>query len=121
MKRESVRRDHVTRGGAVGGGGLCAGCTGKSEVSPASAGMETETEPTSTGETDTTYEARIEPTGCLTLEEVPETWMAVTGPWTDVAVALGQREGFELAGWYPPAYFFDRQRVADIVDGVFSS
>ncbi|WP_276255933.1 ABC transporter substrate-binding protein [Halomontanus rarus] len=118
MERESTRhgdptrRDYVKCGGTIVGGGLLAGCTAGSEDSPASAEAGMETEPTSTGETDTTYEACIEPAGCLTLEEAPETWMALTGPWADMAIALGQREGFEPAGWYPPAYFFDRVGVS---------
>lgn len=111
---ESTRRDFVAYGGAVVGGGLLAGCTGSSDPdggdSGDAEGTETETpadeetttdevteteetaagERTETGE-PTAYEACIEPVGCLTFEEAPETYAVYNGAWADEAFALGQQ------------------------------
>ncbi|MFC6723360.1 ABC transporter substrate-binding protein [Halobium palmae] len=104
-----TRRNYVKYGGAVVGGGLLTGCASDD----ASVTSTTESAGPTTGETATnaSYEACIEPVGCLTFEAVPETWMAITGPWADMAIALGRRDGFQPAGWYGPSYFFDRVGV----------
>ncbi|MFD1643788.1 ABC transporter substrate-binding protein [Halohasta litorea] len=104
-QEKPTRRDYVKYGGAVVGGSLLVGCTGETS-------QESTTEAdTSTGG-DTSYEACIEPVGCQTFETVPETWMAITGPWADMAIALGQRDGFLPAGFYPPAYFYEQVGVS---------
>ncbi|WP_231187466.1 ABC transporter substrate-binding protein [Haladaptatus sp. DYF46] len=107
-----TRRDYVKFGGAVVGGGLLAGCSGKRDSGPTDSAITTatpaDTDTETSTEKDSSYEACIEPVGCLTFEEPPETWMAITGPWADMALALGQRDGFQPAGWYGPSYFFDR-------------
>lgn len=109
---ERTRREYVKYGGAVIGGGFLAGCSANTEsdstTTEPSTETATESRTASPTETDTSYEACIEPTGCLTFEEVPETWMAITGPWADMAIALGQRDGFKPGGFYPPSYFFEQ-------------
>lgn len=103
-----TRRDYVKYGGAIVGGGLLAGCTSDSESNPAESGDSARsTAALSDDETDTSYEACIEPAGCLTFEEAPETWLAYNGGWADMAFALGQRGGFLTAGNMVPGFFFD--------------
>jgi len=108
-----TRREYVKYGGAVIGGGLLAGCAGQSGsgTSPESTNTDAETE-TTTGEAETqagsnSYEACIEPAGCLTFEEVPETYVVYNGGWADMAFALGQRDGFITAGNMIPGFFFE--------------
>lgn len=103
-----TRRDYVKYSGAIVGGGLLAGCTGNSESNPAESGdSASDTTTKSDNETGPSYKACIEPTGCLTFEAVPETWLAYNGGWADMAFALGQREGFLTAGNMIPGFFFD--------------
>ncbi|WP_231186829.1 ABC transporter substrate-binding protein [Haladaptatus sp. DYF46] len=117
---EPTRRDYVKYGGAVVGGGLLAGCSANTEsdstTTEPSAETETESGTASSTETNTPYETCIEPVGCLTFEEVPETWMALSGPWADMAIALGQRDGFKPAGWYAPGYFYEQVGVEWLTD-----
>lgn len=108
-----TRRQYVQYGSTLVGATVLAGCTGASDTGGTGTEPEETTEPPSTAtETSNAYEVCIEPTGCLTFEEPPETWMALGGPWADMAIALGQRDGFQPAGWYPPGYFFDRVGVS---------
>ncbi|MEY7849966.1 ABC transporter substrate-binding protein [Natrarchaeobius sp. A-rgal3] len=90
-----TRRKCVRYGGTVLGGGLLAGCTDGESRSVDE-------------QTDRSDEACIEPVGCRTFEEVPKTWMAPVGTWADMAIALGQRDGFLPAGWYAPSYLYER-------------
>lgn len=99
---EPTRREFVTYGSTAAGAGLLAGC---SEL----AGQDDSADGT---DSHGLYEACIEPVGCLSLETVPENWMALTGPWADMAISLGQRDGFQPAGWYPQPYFYDRVGVS---------
>ncbi|MFB6227452.1 MAG: ABC transporter substrate-binding protein [Halobacteriales archaeon] len=66
-------------------------------------------DPASTDATEIpgSYEACIEPAGCLTFESVPETYVVYNGGWADMAFALGQREGFLTAGNMIPGFFFE--------------
>jgi len=104
-----TRRETIKYGGAVVSGGLLAGCTGQSGDG-SGAGGETATEENEDGTPteDTSYEACIEPAGCLTFEEVPETYAVYNGGWADMAFALGQRDGFLTAGNMIPGFFFER-------------
>ncbi|MFC6837980.1 ABC transporter substrate-binding protein [Halomarina ordinaria] len=103
-----TRREYVKYGGAVVGGGLLAGCVGQSDGgdTPEATSNETEAETETTTE-DTSYEACIEPVGCQTFEEVPETYLVYNGGWADMAFALGQRDGFITAGNMIPAFLFE--------------
>ena len=75
-----TRRDTIKYGGAVVGGGLLAGCTDSSESdSTGDGGNNDGTTSGTVDETENSYEACIEPAGCLTLEEIPDTWLAYNG------------------------------------------
>jgi iron complex transport system substrate-binding protein len=98
-----TRRDAVRYGGALAVGAGLAGCIGgdsgaDGENAAGDGGTPTE---------DASYEACIEPAGCLTFEEVPETWLCYNGAWADMAFALGQRDTFITAGNMIPGYFFE--------------
>ncbi|SEL33556.1 ABC transporter substrate-binding protein [Haloferax larsenii] len=106
-----TRRDYVKHGGAIITGGLLAGClTGaKSESTPTTTSSDTVTDSNSTQTTavDTSYEACLEPVGCLRFEEVPETYIVNNGEWADMAFALGQREGFLTSANMIPGFLFE--------------
>jgi len=109
-----TRREYVKYGGAVIGGGLLAGCTGDegagSESEPTSTATESDSSQeaeTPTEEAPATYEACIEPSGCLSFEEVPETYVVYNGGWADMAFVLGQRDGFIGAGNMIPSFLFE--------------
>jgi hypothetical protein len=80
-----ARRDYLTSGRAVIGGCLLAGCAGDSSPGSGETPDATETESSTRTEsdtetaaptvTDTADEACIEPAGCITFEEVPETYL----------------------------------------------
>ncbi|VTT86254.1 hypothetical protein DM2_2292 [Halorubrum sp. DM2] len=109
-----TRRDTIKYGGSAIGASLLAGCSGDSGSDAASEDTQTETN-TSTEETkpdDESYSVTMEPVGTVEFESVPETWMAITGPWADMAIALGQRDGFLPAGFYPPGYLYERVGVS---------
>jgi len=117
----STRRDTIKYGGTLATVGLLAGCTGSdgggTESTEATSGDGDDSgESTAKSETDeseddepesTSYEACIEPAGCLTFEEVPETYAVYNGGWADMAFALSQREGFLTAGNMIPGFFFE--------------
>jgi iron complex transport system substrate-binding protein len=126
-----TRRDYLTYGGAVVGGGLLAGCAGQGDSGADGAedrgntvteGTDSGDEPTETDDgedgsteepetetgSDPPYEACIEPTGCVTFEEVPETYVVYNAGWADMAFALGQQDGLLAASgftWFPPYVF----------------
>ena len=103
-----TRRDAIKYGGAVVGGGLFAGCTGDSSDGSGAGGESAADDgDDGTPTENTSYEACIEPAGCLTFEEAPETWLCYNGGWADMAFALGQREGFITAGNMIPGFFFE--------------
>ncbi|WP_207592382.1 ABC transporter substrate-binding protein [Halomontanus rarus] len=107
-----TRREYVTYGGAVVGGGLLAGCTGGGESESVSTETETETETeTRTGTpresesttesetpTDEPYSVTMEPVGTVEFDDVPETWVPYTGDYADMGVALGQGDGLAAIG-----------------------
>jgi iron complex transport system substrate-binding protein len=97
-----TRRRTITTGGAMLAGGLLAGCAGSSDPD-SQAGTPTDGTPTGAG----TYEACIEPAGCLSLKEPPQTYLTYNGGWADMAFALGQRDGFITAGNMIPGFFFE--------------
>lgn len=84
-----TRRDCVRYGGSILAGGLLAGCSGNSDQ-PASRADES---PTATGapttSEDGSYTVSIAPTGDVTFDEVPATWVAENASWADMGVALG--------------------------------
>jgi len=120
-ERSQWRRTVLAGIGTTVGGGLLAGCVGgggdgdngSGDVSRDSQdggdGVGGHDASDSDGSTDGdgTYEACIEPSGCLPFESVPETWLVYNGAWADMAFALGQRDGFLTAGNMIPAFFFE--------------
>jgi len=106
-----TRRECVKYGGAVVTGGLLAGCTGATDSSATETTQppteETTSESQATTETTDSYEACIEPAGCLTFDSVPETYAVYNGGWADMAFALGRLDGFLTAGNMIPAFFFE--------------
>ncbi|ELY98724.1 hypothetical protein C480_20884, partial [Natrialba aegyptia DSM 13077] len=92
-----TRRDALKYGGTLVTGSVLAGCSnliGRDDDSQQS-------------ESGRSYEACIEPTGCLSFEEVPERYAVYNGGWADMAFALGQREGFLTAGNMIPEFLFE--------------
>jgi iron complex transport system substrate-binding protein len=125
--KSPTRREYLKYGGAVVGGGLLAGCVGQTDsgtTSPdtdtpddttASAATATDSTPKPTESASTTesgpYEVCMEPTGCAAFEQVPERWYSLTGPWADMAVALGQADG-ATAMLNTPTFYFDAVDVS---------
>ncbi|WP_424018351.1 ABC transporter substrate-binding protein [Halorientalis pallida] len=95
--RQRVNRRRVLASASAALGGAVAGC---SDLMGAGGGGT----PT---ESKGSYEACIVPSGCVSFEEVPETWMVYNGGWADMAFALGQRDGFLTAGNMIPGFFFE--------------
>ena len=114
-----TRRDYLKYGLAVGTGGLLAGCTGgdsaettePTDPGPATTtptetvtqtatdtGAETTTETATQTSTDTPYTVSMAPAGEVTFESIPETWVAYSGDYADMAVALGQADGITGIG-----------------------
>lgn len=115
-----TRREYLTYGGAVLGGGLLAGCTGTSGPGSGSTPTETETETgtsTPTATEDPGYSVSIEPVGEVTFESVPRTWLANNGSWADMGIALGQEppKGVWLPSRYHTHYYDEIPGVS--VDG----
>jgi iron complex transport system substrate-binding protein len=108
---QQTRRDVLTGSSALIAGGLLAGCTGSSGDENTTTETATDGQTTTGGDetatTPSSYEACIEPAGCLTFESVPESWLVYNGGWADMAFALGQRDGFLAAGNMIPSFFFD--------------
>jgi iron complex transport system substrate-binding protein len=85
---DRTRREYVKYGGAVVAGGLLAGCAGASE----------DATPTATVDDDTGYTVSMAPVGEVAFDAVPETWLAYTGDYADMGVALGHGDGLAAIG-----------------------
>ncbi|WP_323174195.1 ABC transporter substrate-binding protein [Natrialba sp. PRR66] len=92
-----TRRDALKYGGTLVTGSVLAGCSDL-------IGRDDDPQQSESGRS---YEACIEPTGCLSFEEVPERYAVYNGGWADMAFALGQREGFLTAGNMIPEFLFE--------------
>jgi len=93
--RGPTRRDYLTYGGAVVGGGLLAGCTGGSDGESTPEAGEATNEPGTTNETepaaeDTGYSVTMSPVGEVEFDSVPETAVTFDDVWIDHMVSLGQ-------------------------------
>jgi len=120
-----TRREYVKYGGAVAVGGMLAGCAGQSgEESTPGDTTETDTSAESTQE-DTTYEACIEPNGCYTFDEVPESIVTYEQDVTDMLIALDRTDELvatAVPDRYPTGFIdqlpdvsFDPESVEDAV------
>ncbi|TKX57344.1 ABC transporter substrate-binding protein [Halorubrum sp. SS7] len=113
------RRDYVKYGGAVVGGGLLAGCAGRSKSgsTPDSNGTETgstnETgSSTDDGSADTaedgSYSVEMFPVGEVEFESVPEAVTTYNMGWADMVVSLGQADKLQTNRLSAPTLFYDR-------------
>ncbi len=107
-----TRRDYLTYGGAVLGGGLLAGCTGDSvggSGTDRSTTTTTETPTATTTTEDTAYSVTLEPAGEVSFPAVPETWVAENASWADMGVALGMAKpsAVVLTGEYRTWHYED--------------
>ena len=105
-----TRRDYVRYGGAVVGGGLLAGCAGRSDdgATPDQSATATETASETEGENESetepstpepSYTVDLSPVGTVSLEE-PPTNVFTHFPWfPDMASALGQGETVNALWW----------------------
>jgi iron complex transport system substrate-binding protein len=105
-KTAPTRRDYLTYGGAVVGGGLLAGCAGQSGsgTAPESDDDETgstnetspsnETEPEETTESDASesWTVAMKPRTEVTFESVPESVVVYRADYADMLIALGQSD-----------------------------
>jgi len=84
-----TRRDAIKYGTALVGSGLVAGCVGDGSTGTADDG---------TPNTDDGHSVTMEPVGTVEFDAVPEEWLAYTGDYADMGVALGQADGLEAIG-----------------------
>jgi len=137
-----TRRDYLKYGGAVGGGGLLAGCTGTggtgSGSEPTGTPTEASTETSASTSTPTaesteatatpgsSYTVRMAPVGEVEFESVPEAWESYFPGYADMGVALGQADGLTAVGFksrYHTGYYeeldgvsLDRSGVTQLYD-----
>ncbi|MEF8824778.1 MAG: ABC transporter substrate-binding protein [Halapricum sp.] len=100
-----TRREYVTYGGAVIGGGLLAGCAGQSNSGSTpteTTGDETDTG-TSTGE-DQSYSVTMSAVGTVEFDAVPERVAVYDSHWADHMVGLGQQDRIISLG-FPDRYY----------------
>ena len=83
-----TRRDTIKYGTALVGSGLVAGCVGNDSTGT----------PDETPDTDDGHSVSMETVGTVEFESVPEQWLAYTGDYADMGVALGQADGLEAIG-----------------------
>ncbi len=79
-----TRRTVLKTGAAITGLGTTAGCLGSDEESD--------------DDGDGAYSVTMEPVGTVEFDAVPETWLAFTGDYADMGVALGQGDGLAAIG-----------------------
>ena len=98
-----TRREYMIYGGTVTAGGLLAGCIDGGDGP-------------GTGSTDSGngYTVSMEPVGEVPFKKVPERWIAYTGGYADMAVALGQADGLSGIGGVDRYYTY----VYDQLPGV---
>lgn len=91
-----TRRDYLTYGSAVLGGGLLAGCSTMNQSGA-----------TPTGTPSESYSVSMIPVGEVGFDSVPETWVANNGSWADMGVALGLEppKGVWLTSRYHTQYY----------------
>jgi iron complex transport system substrate-binding protein len=85
-----TRRDAIKYGTALVGSGLVAGCVGEDSTGT----PDNETPANS----DDGHSVTMEPVGTVEFDAVPEQWLAYTGDYADMGVALGQAGGLEAIG-----------------------
>jgi len=129
-----TRREYLTYGTMIVGGGLLAGCSGDGASGGAS--NDTPDEPTQTAtatatetEADTSYSVTMSPVGTVEFDAVPETAVVYSNHDADILVSLGQSDVITSLGFpdnYSTAYYdelpgvsFDTDRLRKLYnDGV---
>ncbi|UPM41717.1 ABC transporter substrate-binding protein [Halocatena salina] len=98
MTNSNISRRGFLRGGiaATATSTLLAGCLGMSGSNNGS-----------NGGSEDPYSVSIKPMGEVTVDGVPETWLANNGSWADMGIALGQKppEGVWLTDRYHTQYY----------------
>lgn len=120
-----TRREYAKYGGALLGGTLLAGCTGDTGSESEPTGTDTGDPSTSAGEQSAAesaaddrgpFSVTMEPMGEVSFERTPETWMAYFSTYGDMAVALGQLDGFRglvfTENW--PTAFYEHLPGVDV-------
>jgi iron complex transport system substrate-binding protein len=127
MQKSTTRR-RLLQGLTVGAVGSIAGCTAGSPGSQS--GTPTESSSSKSDSTSTesgSYSVSMAPVGKITFEEVPTKWLASTGSWADMGLALGrdppsgmwQVEHYFTQPYYEeiPDISVDKSEIIDLVDG----
>jgi ABC-type Fe3+-hydroxamate transport system substrate-binding protein len=118
--RDPTRRDYLTYGGVVVGGGLLAGCAGQSgsgstpESDGTDSGPTNENETEETAETDAAWTATMPPVGELDFDAAPESLFDSEGFVADIATALGHGDvvdAFSYEKW--PTQFYEELSGVD--------
>jgi iron complex transport system substrate-binding protein len=106
--RRLTRRAALRYGGVALGVGSVSGCLGLDLGSPDPI-VETASESERRTARDARYGSCLSPTGCVTLDQRPSTWVSYQYGYGDVGVALGQTDGY-VATNRPenyPTFFYD--------------
>lgn len=102
------RRRYMAAAGAAAGT-LLAGCASGSGTGSPPERTEIPDLATETASQGAPYEACLHPTGCVSFESEPETWISYQYGYGDIGIALGKADGY-LATNRPenyPDYFYD--------------
>jgi len=127
MTRKRDGRGTTRRSILLGAGALASafatGCVGSGGEPAPSGDNESDTPASAEG----AYSACLEPTGCVSFDEQPETWIAYQYGYGDMGVALGKADGYLATnrpenypdGFYDelPAVSFDAGSLTDINSG----
>lgn len=106
--QSASRREYMSAASAVAGS-LLAGCSGDTETAATPEPTDIPDLETNTETSGGTYEACLQPTGCVSFEAELETWISYQYGYGDIGVALGKGDGY-LATNRPenyPDYFYD--------------
>jgi len=107
--RSPTRRQCLTCGGAVLAGMTLAGCSSRDDPGGSTPTSTDAPELDAGTEGEGAYEACLNPTGCVSFETEPETWISYQYGYGDIGIALGKGDGY-LATNRPenyPDYFYD--------------
>lgn len=107
--RSPTRRQCLTGGGAVLAGMTLAGCSSRDDHGGSTPTSTEASELDAGTEGEGAYEACLNPTGCVSFETEPETWISYQYGYGDIGIALGKGDGY-LATNRPenyPDYFYD--------------
>lgn len=112
-----TRRDAITYGGAVIGGGLLAGCAGDGGTGTTTTGRSTDTVTETTTPEDDSYSVTMAPMGEVEFECIPQNVFTVFPWYADMAVALGHGDSINSL-WWGQGFGSIMNYFADALDGV---